>query len=141
MRSAVEQAKYKVGFNPAAITASADGNIIDRQGYESVTFVVALGTVTTADAENTLTVSLEASDASDMSGAEAVTSANGLVGANLVVNATGLSGKAGAFGYVGDKRYLRVKVTEAGTASAIVGVAALLGNGLRRPETGFSTFS
>lgn len=141
MRSGVEQFKYRVGLNFGQKTASGTGTIIDRQGYESVTFIVATGAVAAASGGNTLTVSLEASDDPAMAGAEDVTAANGLVGANIVVDATAQANKSGAFGYNGTRRYLRPKVTEAGTADAILGVVAVLGNGLIRPEPGFSTLA
>jgi hypothetical protein len=141
MRSAVEQFKYRVGLAFSQKSASGVGNIIDRQGYESVTFIVATGAVTTASVGNTLTVSLEASDDPAMSGAEDVTVANGLVGSNILVDATGLANKSGAFGYTGTRRYLRPKVTEAGTADAILGVIAVLGQGVVRPESAFSTLA
>lgn len=136
MRSAVEQFKYKVALQSATVTGSGVGVVIDRQGYESVTFALLTGAVSAADGSNTLTVSLTASNASDMSGEEAVTASNGLIGANLVVNNTTDANKVGAFGYNGDKRYLRIAVTEVGTASAVLAAIALLGNGLVRPETG-----
>lgn len=141
MRSAVEQFKYKVALNSATVTATGAGVIIDRQGYESVTFLVMTGAVTTADGSNTLTVSLTASNDAGMAGEEAVTVDNGLIGANLVVNATGDANKVGAFGYVGGKRYLRIAVTEVGTASAVLAAVALLGQGLVRPETAHVDFA
>lgn len=140
MRSNLDY-KYQVGLAFAQKTASGNGNIIDRQGYESVTFIVATGAVTTASAGNSLSVVLEHSDNSDMSGAEDVTADNGLLGSNLVVDATSLANKVGAIGYVGGKRYVRPKVVEAGTADAVIGVVALLGHGAVKPEAAANTFS
>jgi len=133
--------KYQVGLNFSQKTASGNGNIIDRQGYESVTFIVATGAVAAASAGNTLTVSLEHGDEPDLSDAEAVTAANGLLGSDLVVDAVGDANKTGAIGYVGGKRYIRPKVTDAGVADAFVGVIALLGHGTRKPEADYNTFS
>jgi hypothetical protein len=136
MRSIVESFKYLVALQSATVTGSGVGVIIDRRGYESVTFAVLTGAVSTADGSNTLTVSLTASNDAAMAGEEVVTADNGLVGANLVVNATADANKVGAFGYNGDKRYLRIAVTEVGTASAVLAAVALLGHGLVRPEVG-----
>lgn len=54
-------------------TAQA-GQIIDRKGFESVTYAIALGSI--ADADATFTVLLEESNDSGMSGAVAVDDAD-----------------------------------------------------------------
>jgi hypothetical protein len=50
------------------------GAIIDRQGFDGLTYVIATGTL--ADVDATFTVLLEESDDSGMSGATAVADAN-----------------------------------------------------------------
>jgi len=110
----------------ATITATGTGSTMDRQGYELIDFIVSIGTSTTADGGNFFTISLEASDAANMSGSEVVTAANGLVGANLVVNATADANLANHIGYNGKRRYVRLVYTETGTASVQIASVAVL---------------
>lgn len=110
----------------ATRTATGTGIILDRQGYELVDILVQVGTSTTADASNYFTVSLTASDASDMTGEEAVTSSNGLVGANLIINATTDADKVNHIGYNGPRRYVRLAYTETGTSSVQIAAVASL---------------
>jgi hypothetical protein len=117
----------------ATLTATTNGNTIDRAGYGQVDFNVQVGTSTTADADNLFTVSLEHSDASDMDPAEAVTAANGLLGANLVINATGDANKVNHIGYNGIKRYVRLVATETGTASVQICATAVLSEPAQQP--------
>lgn len=129
MRDSLNQTKVTSAFNYASNTATANGtNIIDMQGYDSCVFVVQLATVTTADASNYFTFTLQAGDASDLSDGATVTAATGLLGSNLVVNdTTGLSNKVGLMGYAGGKRYVRMVATETGTASAAFSAVAVQG--------------
>lgn len=110
----------------ATLTQTTTGNIIDLQGYGAADILVQVGTATTADADNYFTVSLTHSDASNMTGEEAVTAALGLLGANLVLNATTDANKVNHIGYAGNKRYIRLAVTETGTASVQVAAVARL---------------
>lgn len=129
MRDSLNQTKVTSAFNYASNTATANGtNIIDMQGYDSCVFVVQLATVTTADASNYFTFTLQAGDASDLSDGATVTAATGLLGSNLVVNdTTGLNNKVGLMGYAGGKRYVRMVATETGTASAAFSAIAVQG--------------
>jgi hypothetical protein len=119
--------KIENAMNQAAtLTATTNGNTIDRQGYGLADFVVQVGTSTTADGSNYFTISLEHGDASNMSDAAAVTATTGLVGANLVINATADANLVNHLGYNGIKRYVRMVATETGTASVqIAGVCVL----------------
>lgn len=128
MRDSLNQTKVTSAFNYASNTATANGtNIIDMQGYDSCVFVVQLATVTTADATNFFTFTLQHGDASDLSDGATVTAATGLLGSNLVVNDTGLSNKVGMMGYSGGKRYVRMVATETLTASAAWSAVAVQG--------------
>lgn len=114
------------------------GQVIDRQGFNSLMYVIATGAI--ADADANFAVLLEESDALDMSGAVAV--------ADIDMNsqAPGVAPEAAAgfgfdddnevrkLGYVGNKRYTRLTITPAGNASAaLVSVTAELGHADRRP--------
>jgi hypothetical protein len=127
MRDSLNQIKATSAFDYASRTATANGtNIIDMQGFDSCSFVVQLATVTTADASNYFTFTLQAGDASDLSDGATVTAATGLLGSNLVVNSD-LSNKVGIMGYSGGKRYVRMVATETGTASAAFSAVAVQG--------------
>lgn len=128
MRDSLNQTKVTSAFDYASRTATANGtNIIDMQGYDSCVFVIQLATVTTADASNLFTFTIQAGDDSGLSDGATVTAATGLLGSNLVVNDTTLSNKVGLMGYVGGKRYARLVATETGTASAAFSAVAVQG--------------
>lgn len=134
MNAAFSGAKPVNALNQAAtLTQTTVGNVIDMQGYGEAVIVLHVGTSTTADASNYFTVSLTHSDASDMTGEEAVTEAKGLLGANLVVNATADANKVAKIGYAGTKRYIRLAATETGTASVQLAATALLLRGAQQP--------
>ena len=125
MRDTLNQTKATKAFAYASRTASANGEIIDTVGFDGLTFVVQLATVTTADSSNYFTLTLEAGDASNLSDAATVTAATGLLGSNLVINDTGQSDYIGEMGYAGGKRYVRLVATETGTASAAFSAVAV----------------
>lgn len=103
------------------------GQIIDRQGYGSLEYIILLGSI--ADADATFAVLLEESDASDMSGAVSVADADLL----------GTEAQAGfqfdsdngvrKLGYKGNRRYTRLTITPANNSSAaLIAAAAVLGH-------------
>lgn len=103
------------------------GQIIDRRGFDSVTFLVATGSV--ADADTTFTVLLEESDDSGMSGANAVADAD-LIGTEALAGFQfDDDNECRKLGYVGGKRYLRLTITPANNASAaLLAAVAVLGH-------------
>lgn len=115
---------------PADNTAQV-GQIIDRLGYDSLTYLIATGAIPDADA--TFTVLLEESDAANMAGAAAVADAD------MISQTVGTAPEAAAsfqfdsddqvrkLGYIGNKRYTRLTITPASNASAtlIAAVAVL----------------
>jgi len=125
LRDSYNGFKVDSAFDYAGRTASANGEIIDLQGFGGCGFVIQLATVTTADGSNYFTFTIEHGDASNLSDAAVVTSATGLLGSNLVVNDTGQSDTVSKMGYVGGKRYVRLVATETGTASAAFSAVAV----------------
>lgn len=130
MRDQANELKLMPVISPAANTdldSPLVGAIIDRQGFESLTYAIATGALTDVDA--TYTVLLEESDASDMSGANAVADAD-LIGTEA---AAGFDqdddGSTRKIGYVGSKRYTRLTVwpTGADTGDSPVAAIAILG--------------
>lgn len=104
------------------------GQIIDRQGYNSLTYVIATGSLPDADA--TFTVLLEEGDAANMSDAAAVADAD-LLGTEALASFTFASdNKCFKLGYIGSKRYTRLTITPANLAAGgeLVSAVAILGH-------------
>ena len=103
------------------------GQIIDRRGFDSVTFLIATGSV--ANADTTFTVLLEESDDSGMSGGNAVADAD-LIGTEALAGFQfDDDNECRKLGYVGSKRYLRLTITPANNASAaLLAAVAVLGH-------------
>lgn len=121
----------RVALAPLA-TAVADttaqvGAWIDRQGFDSLSYLILTGTL--ADVDATFAVTLEHADLANKSDAAAV-------GANDVLGTLALAGFTFAddsatrkIGYVGGKRYTRITITPAAnTGAAPMAVLALLGD-------------
>lgn len=128
----------------ASISGAGDntpivGAIIDHQGYESATYELNIGVV--ADADATFAVLLEESDASDLSGGNAV--ADG----DMISQGTGApetdaaftfsdDGEVRTLGYRGSKRYTRLTITpSANTGAWPIGVTCVLGHRRAKPFT------
>ncbi len=108
-------------------TTAQVGQIIDRKGADSLTYLINVGSV--ADSDATFTVLLEEADASDMTGAAAVADAD-LIGTEALAGFQYDSdNKVFKLGYKGAKRYTRMTITPVGNASAAVfGACAVLGS-------------
>lgn len=107
-------------------TAIVSG-IVDMQGFNSLEFLIAAGTL--ADVDATFVVLVEEGDASNLSDAASV--ANGdLLGTEVLAAFTFADdGEARKIGYKGVKRYIRCTVTPAAnTGSAPIAIIALQGN-------------
>ncbi len=92
------------------------GEIIDRQGFDSVTYVISTGTL--ADVDATFAVLLEESDDSGMSGATAVADSD-LLGTEVLAAFTFANDDATRkLGYIGSKRFSRLTITPSANGSA-----------------------
>lgn len=90
--------------------------IIDRRGYDSLTFIIATGSI--ADADATFTVLVEEDDAPGFGTATAVADAD-LVGTELLAGFQfDDDNETRKIGYIGNKRYVRLTITPANNASA-----------------------
>lgn len=99
-----------------ADTTAQVGQIIDRKGFDGLTYLIATGSI--ADADATFTVLLEESDASDMTGAVAVADAD-LIGTELLAGFQfDDDNECRKLGYKGAKRYTRLTITPVANASA-----------------------
>lgn len=108
---------------PAAYSAAEAGEIIDSIGFNSLTFGINIGAVT-----STVTLTLEHGDESDLSDA-AVVAAEDIIGALTTIE-TGDASSAMWFGYIGKKRYVRLSIA---SGEATVGIVAIKGHAITVP--------
>lgn len=135
MRDQAHDLQIKRVLSPASVAddTAQVGQIIDRLGYDALTYVIAIGSV--ADVDATFTALLEESDAANMAGANAVADAD------MISQAAGAAPEAAAsfqfdsddqvrkLGYIGNKRYTRLTITPANNASAaLLSAIAVLGH-------------
>lgn len=120
--------KTETAIAPLTVTGNGvtTGLTIDTeafQGFSSLTFAFTSGVIT----DGTLTASVEEAALADMSDA-VVVGAAGLIGTLPVFLATD-DAVSKRVGYRGDKRYVRVKLTQTGaTTGGIIGCTAILGH-------------
>lgn len=108
------------------------GQVIDKVGFESLTYVIGLGSI--ADPDATFVVLLEESDAADMSGAVAVADAD-LVGTEALAGFRfDDDNETRKLGYIGAKRYTRLTITPVNNAAAaLLSAVAILGHPMVSP--------
>ena len=108
------------------------GQIIDSKGYDSLTYVIAIGSI--ADADTTFAVLLEESNDSGMSGATAVAD-DDLIGTEALAGFQfDDDNETRKLGYKGSKRYTRLTITPANNASAaVLSAVAVLGHPHAKP--------
>jgi len=113
--------------NTAQVTA-----IIDRRGFESLTFLIATGAL--ADADATFAVSIVHGDQANLSDAAAVP-AEAILGGLANAGFTFVDdAEPRKVGYAGDKRYVRMTITPSGnTGAAPLAVIAVLGHPAMAP--------
>jgi hypothetical protein len=99
-------------FNSATIGSdtTTNGVIVDTAGFEALTFSVQSGAIT----DGAYTVTMAHSDASDLSGSEAVP-ADEVLGS--IAFALAEDNVAKRIGYIGKKRYVRISIVSTGTTS------------------------
>lgn len=110
-----------------ADTTPQVSQIIDTQGYNSLEFLIATGSI--ADVDATFTVLVEDGNAANLSDAAAVADAQ-LLGTEA---AAGFQfdddNEVRRIGYLGGKRYVRLTITPAANASAaLLSAVAVLGH-------------
>lgn len=102
------------------------GTVVDRLGYESLTYVISTGTL--ADADATFATLLEESDA-EGSGFAPVADGD-LIGTEAEASFDfSDDGQVLKLGYIGNKRYTRLTITPTGNSgSAPIAAVAILGH-------------
>jgi hypothetical protein len=109
--------------------------IIDRQGYDSLEFLIATGSL--ADANATFTVLVEDGDDSDLVDDGAAVADSELLGTEAGASfAFGDDDEVRKIGYIGHKRYVRLTITPSGnTGDVYVSAVAVLAKADMAPVT------
>lgn len=106
---------------PAAITGTTTGTTIDTAGFDGVGFIFTVGTVTTADGSgNHFVLSFEHGNESNMG--DAASAAAYLISTQGTLTGLKIAATTGdevtyTWNYTGGKRYVRMVLTETGTAA------------------------
>lgn len=130
--STVDKTKIVATILPQAITGTTAGTVVDTYGFNSIGFIVTVGTVTTADADNTYTLSFSHGDKSDKSDAASAASYVEAVQGTLTdlkVISTDGDEKTYTWNYTGNKRYVFCTWTETGTAAMSTAAYVMLSAG------------
>lgn len=135
MRDLAHNLHFKPAFVPAAAVTDNTAqvsSILDTANYDSA--VLAFVTGADADTDATFAVLLEESDASDMSGANAVADQD-MIGTEAQAGFTFADdGECRKLGYIGFKRYIRATVTPtANTGNLFLGGMWVQGHAASRP--------
>jgi hypothetical protein len=103
------------------------GQIIDSQGFDSLEYIIATGSI--ADVDATFTVLLEDGNNSGLSDAAAVADADLLGTEVLAAFQFDDDNETRKLGYKGNKRYTRLTITPVNNASAaVISAVAILGH-------------
>ncbi len=120
-------------ITPAAVgtTGIAGGKLsgaLDRRGFETVEFIYSSGA--SASVADTITPVVYEGDTTN--GSFTSVAAADLLGTEAALTLT--VAKTGRVGYIGNKRYLKIRLFGTGTATAVVAATAVLGTPAIRPQ-------
>lgn len=121
-------------ITPQAVgtTGIAGGKLsgaLDRRGFQAVEFIYSSGA--SASAADTITPIVYEGDTTDGS-FTSVANAD-LLGTEAALTLT--AAKTAKVGYIGSKRYLKLRLYGTGTATAVVAATAVLGTPAIRPQS------
>lgn len=135
MRDLYNHLTFRRAISPVSVAdnTAAVSQIIDVQGFDSLVFAIATGSL--GDADATFAVLVEHGDDSGLSDAAAVADAE----LNGTEAAAGFQfdddNETRKIGYIGNKRYVRLTITPSGNASAaLIAAMAVLGNASLQPN-------
>ncbi len=131
--------KTVLALAPDTYTDTANGEIVDCEGFGGATLALLVGAATYADGA-AFTVGLEHGDTANLSDATAVPNAQ-VVGmhaaedlsAYLAYTEAPTAPQVVEIGYLGEKQYLRLTLTKTASPSGVFGAVATLQNPARRP--------
>lgn len=128
------QTEFRRALSPASVSDNTAqvSQIIDTQGYESLTFAILIGSL--ADADATFAVTMDHGNVANLSDAAAV-SADDLLGTLALASFTfSADDTVKKIGYKGIKRYVRLTITPSANASAaVLAVVAVLTDCMKQP--------
>lgn len=127
MRDLLNHIDTKLVLAPAVGTDNTAlvGNIIDRRGFDALTFLILMGAL--ADVDATWAVTMDHGDVANLSDAVAVPAAD-LIGTLALAGFTfAADNKTRKVGYGGNKRYVRLTITPTGNSgnAPIAAIAVL----------------
>lgn len=126
------EATSRLGRTLAAITTNTntDGAIIDTAQYESLEFYMISGTIT----DGVYTAQLFHGNDPALSDGVQLTGEEALGASTAIFNLAADSNKTRRIGYVGKKRYVRLRLVSTGVSTGgTVGAIAVLGSPLHGP--------
>ena len=123
---------HAISPQTVSTTGAANGRlsaVVDRRGFDTTEFVFSSGA--SASVADTITPILYDSDTATTAGFAAAAAADTIGLTALTLSAA----KSGRVGYIGNKRYVGLRVYGTGTATAIVSAVAIAGKASRAPVT------
>jgi hypothetical protein len=153
----MQKENYSSFFETVAIVhqvvdADVTGATVDTRGYQSLTFNISFGEISSVSFASYWTIRMMHTDASalgagpsdyaNVEGSHVIGSGMSLAhvltsGILFSVDGSSLSGTVTAYGYRGDKRYVRLMIEEEGNLSTLgIAATARLGHGSNWPATG-----
>jgi hypothetical protein len=134
MKDNFNEINVKRVLSPASVADNTAqvGEIVDSKGFNSLTYLIATGSL--ADADATFTVLLEDGATANLADAAAVADAYLLGTEALASFIFSDDNKCFKLGYIGNKRYTRLTITPGGNASAaLLSAVAVLGEAQIQP--------
>lgn len=143
-RDLIHNVRATQAMNPITFSASTNGTTVDTQGFESLTFMVAVGTNggNAFSATDKVTFTVEEGDQSDASDMAAIAAGDYLAAErqdgtawDRILDAAADDAEIYSIGVqLNTKRYKRVLATKAGTVSSvIIGAIAAQGHAHHAP--------
>ncbi len=127
MQDERNNAEYALALSATLSGATpAKGTLIDMQGFDAVTFVVATATVTDAGDATGFSFEVQECDTTADTSFTAVADAD-LIGLESALKVTADANDdklIGSIGYIGEKRYVRIVATGSTGTNAVVSVQA-----------------
>ena len=132
--TSIDKIKIAHTLLPQSVTSDATGITVDTNGYDSVGLCLTVGTIATADADNTLAVVWQEDDAANMGTVATVTGLTAIQGTltNPIVATTG-DEVTYTWNYTGGKRYLRCKIDITGTVEGLFSAYVVMGHPKKAP--------
>jgi hypothetical protein len=136
MKDLLNAVAVKRAISPVSVADNTAqvSQIIDRQGFDGLTFMIALGAI--ADADATFAVTMDEGNAANLSDANAVAAAD-LIGTYALAGFQFDSDDSTRkIGYKGSKRYVRLTITPSNnSAAALMSAVAVLSGAAVKPTS------